>query len=54
MINKTFMLKTHSRQIQNRWEKIWIILLDQTIYGSKIFLVPNIFGSKFALDLGYD
>ena len=54
MIHKTFMLKTHSWQIQNRLKEIWIILLDQTIFGPKSFLVPNIFGPKFSLDLSYD
>ena len=30
------------------------MFLDQIIFGSKMFLVPNNFGSKFLLDLSYE
>ena len=41
---------TDSKQI----EKFWKLFLDQNIFGLKTFLVPNIFGPKFPLDLIYD
>ena len=35
----------------NQMKKIWIILLNQTTFGPKMFFLPNIFGPKFALAL---
>ena len=47
------MFKTHSRQIQNIFKKFCENFFDESIFGLKIFLVPNMLGPKFLLDLSY-
>ena len=47
-VQNTF--RTDSKQIQKNFENF----SDQNIFGPKVFLVPNIFGSEFLLDLSYD
>ena len=45
---------THSWQIQNTFKIFWKIFMDQNIFWLKKFLVPNIFETKFLLNLSYD
>ena len=54
LIHKTFMFKTHSWQIQNRFKKFWKIFWSRIFLDPKFLLVPNIFEPKFLLDLSYD